>query len=91
MHGAGRAGIWEFDAQAASTPARVNHYARGIVTPWGLRSARPTKALTTQHGRDQLYDWHAALGLDSVAAQKYNAENPAEELMQVNQGDDCWP
>ncbi len=32
------------------------------------------------------------LDLDSAAAQKYNAENPAEELMQVNQGDDFgWP
>ncbi|MEO6878052.1 MAG: hypothetical protein ABI205_06190, partial [Gemmatimonadaceae bacterium] len=43
-------------------------------------------------GRDQLADWRDSLRLDSAAAVKYNAENPAEELMQVNQGDDFgWP
>jgi glucose/arabinose dehydrogenase len=47
---------------------------------------------TTQHGRDDLAAWFEQLGMDSVAAIKYNAESPAEELMQVNQGDDFgWP
>ena len=46
-----------------------------------------------QHGRDQLGDWRAKLGItDSVAAAKFNAETPAEELFQVSKGDDFgWP
>jgi glucose/arabinose dehydrogenase len=89
-----RAGVWKFDARKThQSPSAANHFARGIRNAVGI-AVHPgdNKLWTTQHGRDQLYDWRAKLGLDSAAAQKYNAENPAEELMQVNQGDDFgWP
>jgi glucose/arabinose dehydrogenase len=89
-----RAGVWKFDARKThQSPSAANHFARGIRNAVGI-AVHPgdSRLWTTQHGRDQLYDWHAKLGLDSAAAQHYNAENPAEELMQVNQGDDFgWP
>ena len=89
-----RAGVWKFDARKThQSPSAANHMARGIRNAVGI-AVHPgdNKLWTTQHGRDQLYDWRTKLGLDSAAAQKYNAENPAEELMQVNQGDDFgWP
>jgi glucose/arabinose dehydrogenase len=89
-----RAGVWKFDARKLhQSPSAANHFARGIRNAVGI-AVHPgdNRLWTTQHGRDQLYDWRAKLGLDSAAAQKYNAENPAEELMQVNQGDDFgWP
>lgn len=89
-----RAGVWKFDARKThQSPSAANHFARGIRNAVGI-AVHPgdNKLWTTQHGRDQLYDWRAKLGLDSAAAQKYNAENPAEELLQANQGDDFgWP
>jgi glucose/arabinose dehydrogenase len=84
-----RAGIWRFDArktgQRFSPSAR---YASGIRNAEGLAVDPSSGQLyATQHGRDQLRDnWP-----DLFDAQ-YSAENPAEELMQVNQGDDFgWP
>jgi glucose/arabinose dehydrogenase len=89
-----RAGIWRFDARKMhQSPSAANHFARGIRNAVGI-AVHPgdSRLWTTQHGRDQLFDWRAKLGLDDQAAQKYNAENPAEELMQVNRGDDFgWP
>jgi glucose/arabinose dehydrogenase len=89
-----RAGVWKFDARKMhQSPNASNHFAKGIRNAVGI-AVHPgdNKLWTTQHGRDQLYDWHTKLGLDSAAAQKYNAENPAEELLQANQGDDFgWP
>ena len=81
-----RAGIWKFDArktgQAFSPAAR---YATGIRNGMGLTIANG-KLYATQHGRDQLSDWSKYFDA------KYSAENPAEELLQVNQGDDFgWP
>jgi glucose/arabinose dehydrogenase len=88
-----RAGIWKFDARKTNqTPSAANHFARGIRNAVGI-ALNPVdgKLWTTQHGRDQLGDWASALGLGEEK-DKYNAENPAEELMQVNQGDDFgWP
>ena len=89
-----RAGIWKFDARKThQAPSAANHFARGIRNAVGIAiNPLDGKLWTTQHGRDQLYDWRAKLGLDTAAAPKYNAENPAEELLQVNQGDDFgWP
>jgi glucose/arabinose dehydrogenase len=89
-----RAGIWKFDARKKNqTPSSASHFAKGIRNAVGIAIA-PTdgRLWVTQHGRDDLASWFAQLGMDSVAALKYNAENPAEELMQVNQGDDFgWP
>lgn len=89
-----RAGIWKFDARKThQSPSAENHFARGIRNAVGIAVHPGDERLwTTQHGRDQLYDWHSKLGLDSAAAQKYNAENPMEELLQVNAKDDFgWP
>jgi glucose/arabinose dehydrogenase len=88
-----RAGIWKFDARKQhQTPSASNHFARGIRNAVGITISPDNKLWTTQHGRDDLQGWYAQLGMDSAAATKYGAENPAEELMQVNQGDDFgWP
>jgi glucose/arabinose dehydrogenase len=89
-----RAGIWKFDARKTNqTPSASNHFARGIRNAVAITTNPADGRLwVAQHGRDDLASWFAKLGMDSVAAIKYNAENPAEALMQVNQGDDFgWP
>jgi glucose/arabinose dehydrogenase len=84
-----RAGMWRFDAnkpnQRVTTAAR---YATGIRNGMGIAFGPDGKLYATQHGRDQLHDnWP-----DLFPTTKYQAENPAEELLQVNQGDDFgWP
>ena len=83
-----RAGIWKFDAngrnQAFAASAR---YATGNRNAMGIAFGPDGKLYATQHGRDQLHDnWPKVFPI------KYQAENPAEELMQVNEGDDFgWP
>jgi glucose/arabinose dehydrogenase len=54
----------------------------------GLAFSADGKLYATQHGRDQLHDnWPA-----TFPNATYDAENPAEELMQVNKDDDFgWP
>ena len=84
-----RAGVWRFSAnttgQTFSSSAR---FATGIRNAVGLAIHPITGLLyVTQHGRDNLYQSYPA---------QFNAtdgaENPAEELLQVNQGDDFgWP
>src|SRR6185503_3401137 len=89
-----RAGIWRFDARKAKqTPTASNHFAQGIRNAVGITIAPDGKLWSTQHGRDQLGDFAKQLGLtDTNVTLKYNAENPAEELLQVNQGEDYgWP
>jgi glucose/arabinose dehydrogenase len=84
-----RAGIWKYDAnktgQAFSPKER---FATGIRNGMGIAVAGDGKVYATQHGRDQLLqNWPKIF-----PTAKYSAENPAEELMQVNQGDDFgWP
>jgi len=85
-----RAGIWKFDARKKNqTQATAVHFARGIRNAVGIAiSPADGKLWATQHGRDQLGGDGAVGPFDA----KYNAENPAEELMQVNEGDDFgWP
>jgi glucose/arabinose dehydrogenase len=89
-----RAGIWRFNARkTGQTQATGVHFARGIRNAVGIAlSPIDGKLWTTQHGRDQLGDWRGKLGLDGASANRYNAENPAEELLQVSQNDDYgWP
>jgi glucose/arabinose dehydrogenase len=89
-----RAGIWRFDARKENqTEATGLHFARGIRNAVGIAiSPLDGKLWTTQHGRDQLADWRDKLGLDAATVNTYNAENPAEELLQVNQNEDYgWP
>jgi glucose/arabinose dehydrogenase len=88
-----RAGIWQFDANKThQTASAANHYARGIRNAVGM-ALDPTdnnKLWVTQHGRDQLGG--EATGGTWPNDDKYNAENPAEELVQPNKGDDFgWP
>jgi glucose/arabinose dehydrogenase len=85
-----RAGIWKFDARKKNqTQATGVHFATGIRNAVGITiSPLDGKLWTTQHGRDQL----GGQGGDWDFDAKYNSENPAEELLQVNQGDDFgWP
>jgi glucose/arabinose dehydrogenase len=84
-----RAGVWKFDAstknQSFSTNAR---FATGIRNAVGMAIHPTTNLLyVTQHGRDNLYQ-----SFSSLFNSKDGAENPAEELFQVNAGDDYgWP
>ena len=85
-----RAGIWKFDARKkGQTPSASNHFAKGIRNAVGIMiNPADGKLWTTQHGRDQLGGDGGNWSFDA----KYNSENPAEELLQVNQGDDFgWP
>lgn len=88
-----RGGIWKFDARKLhQKPSAENHFARGIRNAVGIAmSPLDGKLWTTQHGRDGLGGEPEGSGQWPNSVQ-YNAENPAEELLQVNQGDDFgWP
>ncbi len=84
-----RAGIWEFDADGKDQkPSQANHFATGIRNAMGLAiNPADGKLYATQHGRDQLFQsWPEHFDA------RQSAENPAEELVQVNEGDDFgWP
>ncbi|MGI8498042.1 MAG: PQQ-dependent sugar dehydrogenase [Gemmatimonadaceae bacterium] len=84
-----RAGLWRFDAgKIGQTFAPSARFATGIRNGMGI-TINPVdgKAYSTQHGRDQLFQNWPKL-YDAVRS----AENPAEEFMQVNKGDDFgWP
>ena len=84
-----RAGLFRFDArktgQHFSSSAR---FATGIRNGMGLAYGPDGKLYATQHGRDQLHDNWPKL----FPTTQYQAENPAEELIQVNAKDDFgWP
>jgi glucose/arabinose dehydrogenase len=91
-----RAGIWRFDARkTGQTQSTAEHFARGIRNAVGI-AINPRDGLlwVMQHGRDDLWGWRQQLGMgqDTVAAHRFNAEVPAEELFQVNKGEDYgWP
>jgi glucose/arabinose dehydrogenase len=84
-----RAGMWRFSAntpnQRFSPSAR---FATGIRNGMGIAFGNDGKLYATQHGRDQLHDnWPKIFPTTT-----YQAENPAEELLQVNQNDQFgWP
>ena len=84
-----RAGIWKFDSKKqGQKPSLETRYATGIRNSMGL-AINPVngKLYTTQHGRDQLFQSWPKL-FDA----KQSADNPAEELVEVNEGDDFgWP
>jgi glucose/arabinose dehydrogenase len=85
-----RAGIWKFDARKkGQTEATGVHFAKGIRNAVGIAiSPLDNKLWTTMHGRDQLGGDGGSWEFDA----RYNSENPAEELLQVNEGDDFgWP
>ncbi len=82
-----RAGIWAFDAARQG-----QRFADGRRFATGLRNA---SALAIQPGTGAL--WAAVLGRDQLGenwgfSDQANAENPAEELVRVEDGDDFgWP
>jgi len=85
-----RAGIWKFDANKTGQTFSPNaRFATGLRNGMGLAvSPLDNKLWATQHGRDGLFDYWKSKFPDP----KYQAENPAEELVQVNQNDDFgWP
>lgn len=83
------AGIWRFRAdklnQSFSPSAR---FATGLRSGMGLAFYADGKLYGTQHGREQLHDlWPAIFPYAG-----YDAENPGEEFVQINEGDDFgWP
>lgn len=84
-----RAGIWRFDARkTGQQPTVANRYATGLRNGEGFAIDPGTHQLyATQHGRDQLHDnW------PDLFTQEQGSNEPGEELVQVNQGDDMgWP
>ena len=82
-----RAGIWQF---SASRPGQRHSEGRRFAT--GLRNST---ALGVRPGTGQLYG--ATHGRDQLGdnwsfSDAYNAENPGEELMAIDRGDDFgWP
>jgi glucose/arabinose dehydrogenase len=83
-----RAGIWRFDAARANqAEAAGQRWATGIRNAVAIGFAPNGQLWATQHGRDQLHDNWPDLFDD-----RKSAENPAEELIAVNRGDDFgWP
>lgn len=83
-----RAGLWRFDAvRAGQTAASGQHYAVGIRNSVAMELAPDGQLWVAQHGRDQLFqNWG-----DLYTAQQ-SADNPGEELLEVNHADDFgWP
>ena len=83
-----RAAIWKFDARKSGQKLTDGeHYARGYRNGVGLTIGPDGRLWGVQHGRDALFQ-----NFPQLFDQKYGAENPAEELLQVNKGDDFgWP
>jgi len=85
-----RAGIWVFSSEKPrQTATDGRRYATGIRNAVALtRRAGDNNALyVVQHGRDQLFqNWGKYFN------ERESAENPAEELLRVTEGDDFgWP
>lgn len=82
-----RAGIWRFDANKPNqTQPQGERYATGIRNAVGITTSSG-QLYATQHGRDQLSDNWPDLFNDQKSA-----ENPGEEFLRVNRGDDFgWP
>lgn len=83
-----RAGIWRFDARKTGQHQSDGvHFGIGHRNGVGLTIGTDGKLWSVQHGRDLLFQkW------PNLFDAKYGAENPAEELIQVNKGDDLgWP
>ena len=84
-----RAGWWKYDANKTNQQfSKAERFATGIRNGMGMAFGPDGKLYGTQHGRDGLYDnWKSIF-----PTTQYQAENPAEEFIQVNQGDDFgWP
>jgi glucose/arabinose dehydrogenase len=85
---ASRAGIWRFTINQADQPyTAAARFASGIRNAVGLAvNPGDGRLYATQHGRDNLQNFPALFDLDAAA------ENPAEELLRVDEGADYgWP
>ncbi|MEO5904975.1 MAG: PQQ-dependent sugar dehydrogenase [Gemmatimonadaceae bacterium] len=84
-----RAGIWAYAADKTNQKfSSAERFATGLRNGMGLAVAADGKLFATQHGRDQLGEHWPKL----FPSADYQAENPGEELVQVNRGDDFgWP
>jgi glucose/arabinose dehydrogenase len=83
-----RAGIWSFDARKSGQKQSDGvHFVTGLRNAVGVAIAPDGEVWATQHGRDALFqNW------PNLFDQKYGAENPAEQLVHLKQGDDFgWP
>jgi glucose/arabinose dehydrogenase len=85
-----RAGIWVFSAEKpGQTAADGRRYATGIRNAVAMtkRAGDNAAIWVVQHGRDQLLqNW------GKLFNERESAENPAEELLRVTDGDDFgWP
>jgi glucose/arabinose dehydrogenase len=83
-----RGGVWRYTlSQKEQKFSPANRYATGIRNAVGMAIGPDGKLWTTQHGRDQLTEnWQRLYTLDQ------GQNLPAEELLNVGQGDDFgWP
>jgi glucose/arabinose dehydrogenase len=83
-----RAGLWRFDAnRTGQTFSAAGRWATGIRNAVAMARDPQGRLWVAQHGRDQLaQNWPERFD------ERAGVENPAEELQQVNQGDDFgWP
>ena len=82
-----RAGIWRFDAErSGQRQSDGRRFATGLRNTVAL-AGRPQDGMLygVIHGRDQLGAWE-------LFGSEYNAENPAEEFVRIEEGDDVgWP
>ncbi|MBT2186918.1 PQQ-dependent sugar dehydrogenase [Sphingobium nicotianae] len=83
-----RAGIWMYSATKAGQHfSAKERYASGIRNTGGLTFDSAGRLFAVQHGRDQL-----AQSWPALYDNRQGAELPAEELLQVNKGDNFgWP
>ena len=82
-----RAGIWRFDARkSGQTQADGTRFVTGLRNAIGITMGPDNAVWAMQHGRDGFQSW------PDLFDAKYAAENPAEELVRLNSGDDFgWP
>ncbi|MGQ0640363.1 MAG: PQQ-dependent sugar dehydrogenase [Gemmatimonadaceae bacterium] len=85
-----RAGIWIFSSEKpGQTATDGRRYATGIrnAVAMAKRAGDNNAVWVVQHGRDQLFqNW------GKLFTERQSAENPAEELFRVAEGDDFgWP
>jgi glucose/arabinose dehydrogenase/mono/diheme cytochrome c family protein len=83
-----RAGTWRYDAnKVGQTFSPAERFVTGLRNGEGFAFDSAGRLFATQHGRDQLFEnW------PKLYTQEQGANLPAEELVQMNHGDDFgWP
>ncbi|HET9425243.1 MAG TPA: PQQ-dependent sugar dehydrogenase [Gemmatimonadaceae bacterium] len=83
-----RAGIWRFDARKSGQKQSDGvRFVTGLRNAVGVTIGPDGRVWATQHGRDALFQaW------PELFDEKYGAENPAEQLVRLDRGDDFgWP